>query len=136
LRPAVIFVSGSFLAFDTFFKLLSCQLGSSCYYLVLRQPDPVGERATNCVSVLAVRYRAFVFAAPRDFVAGNPSTECRGAVSVGVVSPRAATLAKNSLRPFEGVPLIDCSIPSTQIQGKQTRDERIILSDEAKGVSL
>ena len=35
------------------------------------------------VSVPAVGYRAFVFAASRHFVAGNRSTECRGAVSVG-----------------------------------------------------
>lgn len=36
------------------------------------------------VSVSAVGYRAFVFAASRHFVAGNRSTEGRGAVSVGV----------------------------------------------------
>src|ERR1019366_3808659 len=34
------------------------------------------------VAVAAVRYRAFVFAAPPYFVAGNRSTESRGAVSV------------------------------------------------------
>src|ERR1700694_4388895 len=65
----------------------SCQSESSCYYLVLRQPDPVGECAAVIsridVSVSAVGYRAFVFAASRHFVAGNRSTECRGAVSVG-----------------------------------------------------
>jgi len=38
------------------------------------------------VSVPAVRYRAFVFAAPQYFVAGNRSTEFRGAVSVGALS--------------------------------------------------
>jgi hypothetical protein len=38
------------------------------------------------VSVAAVGYRAFVFAAPPFFVAGNRSTGCKGAVSVGVVS--------------------------------------------------
>jgi hypothetical protein len=40
------------------------------------------------VSVPAVRYRALVFAAPRYFVAGNRSTEYRGAVSIGAVLPR------------------------------------------------
>jgi len=49
---------------------------------------PVGECAAVSsridVSVPAVGYRAFVFAASRHFVAGNRSTECRGAVSVGV----------------------------------------------------
>jgi len=54
------------------------------------------------VSVSAVRYRAFVFAAPPYFVAGNPPTKHRGAVSVGSVCPPAATPQK-FFRPFEGV---------------------------------
>jgi hypothetical protein len=39
------------------------------------------------VSVLAVEYRAFNFAAPQYFVARKRSTEYRGAVSVGAPSP-------------------------------------------------
>jgi hypothetical protein len=38
------------------------------------------------VSVAALEYRAFVFAAPPYFVAGNPPAKYRGAVSVGAVS--------------------------------------------------
>jgi hypothetical protein len=86
----------SFQVSATVFKLLSCQLESSCYYLGLRWPDPVGECAADCVSVSAVRYRAFVFAAPQHRAAGNRPAKCRGAVPVGVVSPRAATPAKDS----------------------------------------
>jgi len=29
-------------------QLSSCQLESSCYYLVLRQPRPVGDTSTKC----------------------------------------------------------------------------------------
>lgn len=54
--------------------------------------------------MLAVRYRAFVFAAPQYFVAGNRPTEFRGAVSVGTVSSARGDASKNSYRPFEGVP--------------------------------
>jgi len=91
--------------------------------------------------VWAVGYRAFVFAASPYFVAGNRSTECRGAVSVGVVSPARGDASKNSYRPLRGCPVsgvwyrvsgVECPV----YQGKQTRDGRIILSDEAKGVSL
>ncbi len=39
------------------------------------------------VSVPAVRYRALVFAAPQYFVAGYCPPKCRGAVSIGAVSP-------------------------------------------------
>jgi hypothetical protein len=47
----------------------------------------LGWRATGInVSVAAVRHRAFVFAAPLYFVAGNRSTKYRGAVSVGTSS--------------------------------------------------
>ncbi len=52
----------------------------------------------------AVRYRAFVFAASRYFVAANRPTECRGAVSVGAVSLARGDASKNFYRPFEGVP--------------------------------
>jgi hypothetical protein len=52
--------------------------------------------AADCVSVSAVKYRAFVYAAPQHFAAGNRSVKCRRAASVGVVSPRAATPAKGS----------------------------------------
>jgi hypothetical protein len=62
------------------------------YYLVLRWPDPVGECVTGCVSVSAVRYRAFVYASPQH-VAGKHPVKCSRVVSVGVVSPRAATPA-------------------------------------------
>jgi hypothetical protein len=47
-----------------------------------------------------VRYRAFVFAAPQYFVAGNRSTECRGAVSVGAVSPAHGDASQKILAPF------------------------------------
>ena len=51
--------------------------------------------------------------------------------------PRAATPAKNSYRPFEGVPRYRVSGDECPVyQRKQTRGGRIILSDEAKGVSL
>ena len=91
-----------------FQQLSSCQLESSCYYLVLRQPDPVGEYV-DCVfrkidvAVSAVRNRAFVFAAPQYFVAGNRVTEYRGAVSFGAVQPARGDASRNSFRPFEGV---------------------------------
>jgi hypothetical protein len=48
------------------------------------------------VSVSAVRNRAFVFAAPQQSVAGKPSTECRGAVCVGVVSSARGDASENS----------------------------------------
>jgi hypothetical protein len=81
-----------------FQQLSSCQLESSCYYLVLRQPDPVGEYVQKVeVSVLAVRYRAFVFAAPQCFVTGNRPMECRGAVSVGKVSSASQLLQQKFL---------------------------------------
>jgi hypothetical protein len=53
--------------------------------------------------VSAVRYRAFVFAAPQYFVAGNRTTEYRGAVSLEAASPARGDASKNSYRPFEGV---------------------------------
>jgi hypothetical protein len=46
------------------------------------------------ISVLAVRYRAFVFAAPPYFVAGNRPAKYRGAVSVGALSPPVETPTK------------------------------------------
>ena len=76
----------------------SCQPQSSCYDLVLRQPDPVGECAAGLgVSVPAVRYRAFVFSAPRNFVAGNRPAECRGAVCVRAVWPARGDASKKFL---------------------------------------
>ena len=74
----------------------------------------------------AVVNRAFVFAASPHFVAGNCSTRCRGAVSVGALSPARGNASKKFLRRFEGMPA----------SGKLTSDGRIILSDEGKGVSL
>jgi hypothetical protein len=53
--------------------------------------------------VAVVRYRAFVFAAPRYFVACNRPTEYRGAVSLGAALPARGDASKNSYRPFEGV---------------------------------
>jgi len=50
--------------------------------------------------------------------------------------PRAATPVKEFLRPFEGVPCGVRPISQANKQGKQTSGGRIILSDEAKGVSL
>jgi hypothetical protein len=69
--------------------------------------------------VSAVGYRAFVFAASPYFVAGNRSTECRGAVSVGAVSTARGDASKNSYRPFEGVPRyrisgIECPVSSVR----------------------
>jgi hypothetical protein len=56
------------------------------------------------VSVLAVGNRAFVFAASPHFVAGNCSTRCRGAVSVGAVSPAHGDASQKILRRFEARP--------------------------------
>jgi hypothetical protein len=60
---------------------------------------------------------------------------------LGRFRPRAATPVKEFLRPFEGVALHGLPDSIRQIsqannQGKQTSGRRIILSDEAKGVSL
>jgi len=75
---------------------------------VLRQPDPVGECAAVIsridVSVSAVGYRAFVFAASRHFVAGNRSTKCGGAVSVG-----ASLLARGDASKILTVALRECA---------------------------
>jgi hypothetical protein len=49
------------------------------------------------VSVSAVRYRAFVFAAPQYFVAGNRPSKYKGAVSVGAVSPAHGNAKKKFL---------------------------------------
>jgi hypothetical protein len=49
------------------------------------------------VSVSAVRHHAFVFAAPPHFVAGIHPTQCRGAVSVGVVSSARGAVSKKFL---------------------------------------
>src|SRR5260370_42229857 len=87
------------------------------------------EQSRIDVSVSAVRYRALVFAAPQYFVAGNRLTECRGAVSVGAVSSVRGDATQILTVPSRGVSCIGS-------QGKQTRDGRMILSDEAKGVSL
>src|ERR1035437_6542643 len=59
----------------------------------------VGSRID--VAVSAVGYRAFVFAAPPYFVAGNRSTESRGAVSVGAV-PSARRRQKKFLPYLRG----------------------------------
>jgi len=69
--------------------------------------------------VSAVRYRAFVFAAPPYCVAGNRSTEYRGAVSVGAVSAARGDASKSSYRSFEGVswyPVsgIECPVSSVR----------------------
>jgi hypothetical protein len=66
-----------------------------------RHPD-TGWRVRNRidVSVLAVGNRAFVFAAPPHFVAGNCSTRCRGAVSVGAVSPAHGDASQKILALF------------------------------------
>src|ERR1019366_3646597 len=77
------------------------------------------------VSVSAVRYRAFVFAAPPYFVAGNRPPECRGAVSVCAVCLRAATPARILTVPLRGCPVAVSCVPG---QGKQTSGGRIILS--------
>src|ERR1019366_9892887 len=77
------------------------------------------------VSVSAVRYRAFVFAAPPYFVAGNRPPECRGAVSVCAVGLRAATPARILTVPLRGCPVAVSCVPG---QGKQTSGGRIILS--------
>src|SRR6202165_5293648 len=96
----------------------SCQSESSCYYLVLRQPDPVGWCAAVSsrmdFSVSAVGYRAFVFAASRHFVAGNRSTECRGAVSVG-----ASLLARGDASKILTVALRECPIQQGQTEKKR-----------------
>ncbi len=55
------------------------------------------------VSVLAARYHALVFAAPPDFVAGNRSTEFRGAVSVGAVPPARGDASKILTVPWRGL---------------------------------
>src|SRR3984893_157957 len=100
----------------------ACQSESSCYYLVLRQPDRLAMSSSIDVSVSAVGYRAFVFAASRHFVAGNRSTKCRGAVSVGA-SLLARRRQRDSYRRFERVPCIGCPVK----RGKQKRGGRIIL---------
>jgi len=56
------------------------------------------------VSVSAVGYRAFVFAASRHFVAGNRSTKCGGAVSVG-----ASLLARGDASKILTVALRECA---------------------------
>ena len=101
---------------------------------MLRRPDPVGECVRIDVSGLTFLcgqcdIAPSSFAAPLHFVAGNRPTEFRGAVSVGAVSSERGDATKSSYRFFEGVPRLFS-------RGKQKRDGRIILSDEAKGVSL
>jgi hypothetical protein len=88
--------------FLSFEQLLSCQLKSSCYDLVLRQPDTVGRLRKTDVSVPAVRHRALVFAAPQHFVAGNRPTECKGAVSVGALPQEHGDASKKFLPSFRG----------------------------------
>ena len=53
----------------------------------------------------AVGYCAFVFAASRHFVAGNRSTECRGAVFVG-----ASLLARGDASEILTVALRECLV--------------------------
>ncbi len=92
-------------------------------------PGP-GWRATTRVdaSVSAVGYRAFVFAASPYFVAGNRSTECRGAVSVGVVSPARGDASNNFLPSFVRMPRFRISgIECPVHQGRPASDGRIIL---------
>jgi hypothetical protein len=54
--------------------------------------EPVGEIRID-LSVLAVRHRAFVCAAPQYFAANNHSPECRGAFSIGAFSVGAVSYA-------------------------------------------
>ena len=86
-----------------------------------------------------MRYRAFVFvvAAPQQFVAGNALDGMPGSrfCWYGFVCMQQRQL-KKFLRPFEGVPCGVRPISQANKQGKQTSGGRIILSDEAKGVSL
>jgi len=61
------------------------------------------------VSVPAVGYRAFVFAASRHFVAGNRSTECGGAVSVG-----ASLLVRGGVSKILTVALRECLVSANR----------------------
>lgn len=54
------------------------------------------------VSVLAVRYRAFVFAAPEYFSTGNRLVRCREPFLLVRFQADTATSPKNSYRCFEG----------------------------------
>jgi hypothetical protein len=67
-------------------------------FLILSGASPAGPgwrvRTKVDVSVLAVRYRAFVLAAPQHFGTGNRAPECRGAVSVGAISPAHGDFSK------------------------------------------
>jgi hypothetical protein len=70
------------------------------------------------VSVPAVGYRAFVFAAPWRFVAGNRSTECKGAVSVG-----ASLLARGDASKILTVALRECLVSRVQYRANRKETE-------------
>ena len=82
-------------------KLAIISLLPSGIFLLLSGASSAGPgwrvRTKVEVSVLAVRYRAFVFAAPQCFVTGNRPMECRGAVSVGKVSSASQLLQQKFL---------------------------------------
>jgi hypothetical protein len=82
-------------------KLAIISLLPSGIFLLLSGASSAGPgwrvRTKVEVPVLAVRYRAFVFAAPQCFVTGNRPMECRGAVSVGKVSSASQLLQQKFL---------------------------------------
>ena len=74
----------------------ACQLESSCYYFCASPGHGWRVRSRIDVSVTAVGYRVFVFAAPPFLVAGNRSTGGQGAVSFDAVSPARGDASINS----------------------------------------
>jgi hypothetical protein len=94
------------------FALANCNLPVIILCLSARPGWRVRSRID--VSVAAVRYRAFVFAAPPYFVAGNRSTEFRGAVSVGAVSPARGDASKILTVPWRGCPGFGCLLSNVR----------------------
>jgi hypothetical protein len=79
------------------FSLANWNLPAIIWCFVTRTGMAIVEEIDVSVSV---RYRAFVLAAPQHFAAENFAAECRGAVSVGVVSQRAATPVRKFFTSF------------------------------------
>ena len=97
---------GGHVRFFTVCQLRSCQPESSCYYLVLRRPDPAGECSAGLTFLcqqcdIAPSFSRLLGISSRATVrrnAGEPFLLVRS-------RPRAATPVKNSYRPLRGWPV-------------------------------
>ena len=88
-------------------KLRSCQAESSCYYLVLRPPDPVGEAAAGLTFLCS--QCDIAPSSSRLHRISSRATVRRNAGELFLLVRYACARRrhKNSYRPFEGV---SCSV--------------------------